>query len=181
MSASQPPFIPHQAGDPAELDYSSPHGDDPGALSRDRVPVRSMTEADLEPMIAIDRRATGEDRSAYYKRKQREAMRETGIRVSLVAELDGHPVGFIMARVDYGEFGHTEPQAVMDTIGVDPGYRGRGVGRALMSQLIANLASLRVDHIRTQLDWNDVGLISYLDNAGFTPAQCVVLSRKLDG
>ena len=68
----------------------------------------------------------------------------------------------------------------MDTIGVDPGYRGRGVGQALMSQLIANLASLRVDQIRTQLDWNDVGLISYLDNAGFKPAQCVVLRRELE-
>ncbi len=27
----------------------------------------------------------------------------------------------IMARVDYGEFGYTESEAVMDTIGVDPG------------------------------------------------------------
>lgn len=181
MPTPQSPFIPRQAGEPTELDFSSPQGDNLEALSRDHVPVRSMTEADLEALIAIDHRATGKDRSAYYQRKQREAMYETGIRVSLVAELDGHPVGFIMARVDYGEFGHTDPQAVMDTIGVDPGYRGRGVGRALMSQLIANLASLRVDHIRTQLDWNDVGLISYLDNVGFTPAQCVVLSRKLNG
>jgi ribosomal protein S18 acetylase RimI-like enzyme len=69
----------------------------------------------------------------------------------------------------------------MDTIGVDPGYRGRGVGRALMSQLVANLATLRVDHIRTELDWNDVGLIGYLDELGFAPAQRVVLSRDLTG
>jgi len=27
----------------------------------------------------------------------------------------------IMARVDYGEFGYTESEAVLDTIGVDPG------------------------------------------------------------
>ena len=30
-----------------------------------------MTEADLDALIAIDRRATGQDRSAYYRRKQR--------------------------------------------------------------------------------------------------------------
>ena len=46
-------------------------------------------------------------------------------------------------------------------------------------QARANLATLRVDHVRTELNWNDVGLINYLDNAGFVPAQCVVLSRKL--
>ena len=173
--------IPTNVDQPSEVDFSSPQGDDFEALSRDRVPVRSMTEADLDALIAIDRRATGCDRSTYYRRKQREAMRESGIRVSLVAEQDGHPVGFIMARVDFGEFGRTDPEAVMDTIGVDPGYRGRGVGRALMSQLVANLATLRVDHIRTELDWNDVGLIGYLDELGFAPAQRVVLSRDLTG
>ena len=179
MSTPQTPVIPHQVDEPAELDFSSPQGDDFDALSRDRIPVRSMTEADLEALTAIDRRATEQDRSAYYRRKHRETLYEAGVRVSLVAELDDHPVGFIMARVDFGEFGHTESEAVMDTIGVDPGYRERGVGRALMSQLIANLATLRVDHIRTEIDWNDVGLISYLGELGFEPAQCVALSRPL--
>jgi ribosomal protein S18 acetylase RimI-like enzyme len=165
--------------DSAEFDFSSPDGDDFEALSRDRIPVRSMAEADLGYLVAIDRRATGQDRSTYYRRKLREAMHESGVRISLVAELDGQPVGFIMARVEFGEFGHADPEAVMDTIGIDPGYRRAGVARALMSQLIANLATLRVDHVRTELNWNDVGLINYLDNAGFVPAQCVVLSRKL--
>ncbi|MDH3740135.1 MAG: GNAT family N-acetyltransferase [Hyphomicrobiales bacterium] len=179
MPTGQSPIIPTNIDQPSEVDFSSPQGDDFDALSRDHIPVRSMTGADLEALIAIDRRATGDDRTAYYRRKQREAMHESGVRVSLVAEQDGHPVGFIMARVDFGEFGHTSPEAVMDTIGVDPGYRGRGVGQALMSQLIANLATLRVDHIRTELDWNDVGLINYLDEMGFAPAQRVVLSRNL--
>ncbi len=181
MPVNQPPMIPTRADEPAERDYSSPDGDDFEALSRDRVPVRSMNEADLDALIRIDRRSTGLDRSSYCRRKQREAMHASGVRVSLVAELDGYPVGFIMARVDFGEFGRTDPEAVMDTIGVDPGYRGRGVGQALISQLIANLATLRIDRIRTELDWNDVELLSFLDTAGFAPAQRVVLRRDLTG
>ena len=179
MSANQPPFIPTVADEPSELDFSSPSGDDFEALSRDNIPVRSMNEADLEDLIAIDRRATGRDRTAYYRRKLREALRESGVRVSLVAEQDDHPIGFIMARVDFGEYGRTDTEAVVDTIGVDEGYRDRGVGHALMSQLIANLAALRVDRIRTEIDWNDTELIAYLDGVGFRPAQRIVLSRNL--
>ena len=77
------------------------------------------------------------------------------MRVSLVAERDGRPVGFIMARVDFGEFGRIEPIAVMDTIGVDPDYRDQGIGRALLSQLFMNLMTLRVERIRTEIGWSD--------------------------
>jgi len=67
----------------------------------------------------------------------------------------------------------------MNTIGVEAGHRGRGVGQVLLSQRIANLAALRVDHIRTELVRNDVGLISYLDELDFAPAQRLVLSKRL--
>jgi ribosomal protein S18 acetylase RimI-like enzyme len=162
--------IPQRVGDPEEVDYSLPAPTDVGELARDRIPVRSLREADLKALIAIDRRITGRDRSAYFERKLAEALHESDVRVSLVAELDGRPVGFIMARVDLGEFGRIEAAAVMDTIGVDPDYAGRGVGRALLSQLLANLATLRVDKVLTEVDWGDRELMAYLDRCGFKPS-----------
>ncbi|MFQ5623128.1 MAG: GNAT family N-acetyltransferase [Paracoccaceae bacterium] len=164
---------------PREIDHSSPHGDDFAALSRDRVPVRSMNGDDLKSIISIDARNSGRDRTAYYERKQHEVMHASGVRVSLVAELEGYPVGFIMARMDFGEFGLAGREAVMDTIGVDPGYRGHGVGHALMSQLMANLSVLRVETVRTEVEWNAVDIIGFLDSAGFVPAQRVTVCRKL--
>ena len=166
---------------PAEIDYSSPGGDDFSTLARDRFPVRSMQEQDLAALIAIDRKATGHDRRAYYERKMREALTQSGVRVSLAAEADGAIVGFIMAGVDFGEFGRTEPEAVMDTIGVAPDFRERGVGTALMSQLLNNLATLRVERVRTELAWNDFGLIAYLDECGFRPCQRIVVRRTIGG
>jgi ribosomal protein S18 acetylase RimI-like enzyme len=171
--------IPQRIGDPDEIDYSMPIEDDLGELSRDRIPVRSMTENDLPVLIEIDRRTTGHDRTSYYERKVAEAMHETGVRVSLVAEIDGRPVGFIMARVDFGEFGRTEPEAVMDTIGVDPDCGGKGVGHALMSQLLANLATLRVERVRTVVEWNDFRLLSFLDRCGFSPSQRIAFRRDI--
>lgn len=164
---------------PLEIDHSSPDSDAPSALSRDRVPVRSMNEADIRGIISIDRKNTGVDRTSYYQRKQQEILRQSGVRISLIAEKDGYPAGFIMARIDFGEFGRTSAEAVMDAIAVDPGYHGQGIGQALMSQLLVNLSGLQADSIRTELDWNDVGLIAYLDEMGFNPAQYVVLTQKL--
>jgi ribosomal protein S18 acetylase RimI-like enzyme len=157
--------------DDRELDFSDPIGDDFHALSRDTIPVRSLRVEDLPAIIGIDRRITGRDRSAYYQRKLAEVLNETGVRVSLVAEQDERPVGFMMARVDFGEFGMTEPAAVIDTIGIDPAYRHRNIGSALMSQLLANLATLRVDHVRTEVAWDSFGLLSFLERRGFKPSQ----------
>ena len=101
------------------------------------------------------------------------------MRVSLVADLDSVPVGFIMARVDLGEFGRVETTAVLDTIGVDPDYQNRGVGHALVSQLLANLGTLRVEKVRTEVDWQDHDLLAYLGRNGFRPSQQLCFNQSL--
>jgi ribosomal protein S18 acetylase RimI-like enzyme len=167
---------PRPAG--AEIDYSSASGDDFEALSHDRVPIRSMIRSDLDHILAIDKRLTGRDRAAYFKRKFAEAMDESGVRVSLVAEVDGRVCGFIMARVEFGEFGSVEPEAVIDTIGVDAASGHKGVGGALMSQLMTNLQGLRVERVRTEVEWNHFGLLSFLDRMGFRPGRRLALRRS---
>jgi ribosomal protein S18 acetylase RimI-like enzyme len=169
--------VPDRVGDAVEVDYGKPAAPDYGPLARDRFPIRTVAERDLSALIAIDRRITGRDRSAYFERKLDEALHESDIRVSLLAEQDGRPVGFIMARVDLGEFGRVEPTAVMDTIGVDPDYRQQGIGRALLSQLLMNLRTLRVERIRTEIDWRDRDLLAFLGSCGFGPAQRLCLDH----
>ena len=163
--------IPEHVGEVTEIDYSGPATPDFGPLARDRIPVRAIREGDLSAIVAIDRRITGQDRSTYFERKFTEALHDSDVRVSLIAERDGGPVGFIMARVDFGEFGRLEQTAVLDTIGVDPDYRGFGIGRALLSQLLINLMTLRVESVRTELGWREHDLFAFLDHCGFRPAQ----------
>ena len=50
-----------------------------------------------------------------------------------------------------GEFGKVDKAAVLDTIGVHPGFAGSGVGHALLSQLFLNLATLQVEAVLTQV------------------------------
>lgn len=171
--------LPQHVGEAAEVNYSGQPATDFGPLARDRIPVRSMQQGDLRPLMAIDRRITGLDRAAYFQRKLAEVLAESDLRVSLVAELDGAPVGFIMARVDLGEFGRVETTAIIDTIGVDPDYRNKGVGRALVSQLLVNLGTLRVEKVHTEVDWQDHGLLAYLEHSGFVPSQQLCFDRLI--
>ena len=154
-------------------------GSDYETLSRDRVPVRSLKEDDLAAAVRIDRKLTGRDRSAYYAAKLREMLTESGIRVSLVAEEDGFVVGFVMARVDFGEFGKVDKAAILDTIGVHPGFAGSGIGHALLSQLFLNLATLQVETVLTQVSPENIDLQRFLYSCGFRPSQRLVLTKTI--
>lgn len=156
-----------------------PGGNDFDTLSRDRVLIRSLKEADLPAVVRIDRQLSGQDRTAYYHGKFQEMLVESGIRVSLVAERKDLLAGFIMARVDYGEFGRPIQTAVIDTIGVDPAETGTGVGQALLAHLLNQLSTLRVEVLRTQIQWRQHELHSFLQSSGFAPSQQLVLTKQL--
>ena len=180
----------HAAGDDAvlapdgfgpghEIDYGAPGNNDFEKLARDHADVQSMAPQDLQEIVRIDRARSGRDRSAYMQGKLAEAMSNSAIRVSLTARLDGTIVGYLMARADLGDFGRNEPAAVIDTIGVDPEYEHRGVARAMLSQLFANLGALRVERVETSTAPRDQALLGFLFDAGFVPSQRLAFTRPL--
>lgn len=156
-----------------EADFSDALGDSPESLARMEFEIRSLSAGDADAIRRIDWHLTGADRSEYLAQKIDEVINQSGIRVSLVAERGGLVVGFIMARLDYGEFGRTAATAVIDTIGVDPG--NPGAGSVLLDQLVANLRSLRLDAVRTIVKWDDTAMNHFLSKAGFEPAPRVAL------
>jgi predicted N-acetyltransferase YhbS len=141
--------------------------------------VRNLRPTDLEAVIALDAKNVGRRREEYFRVKLQQNLAETGVKVSLAAEVDGSFTGFLLARVYYGEFGRTEAVAVLDTIGVHPDFHGRGVGAALMNQLCINLAALGVSHLQTEVGWDDLPLLGFFHHRGFRPAQRLCLDLDL--
>ena len=170
------PELPHSG----EIDHSAPPANDFEALARDRSDVRSLARADLAAIARIDRRITGRDRSEYIGRLVDEALYDSAIRVSLVAHQDGTATGFVMASVDFGDFGRTEPVAVIDTIDVDPGFAGAGIGTALLSQLFVNLEALHVERVETLVARDNFELLGFFYRAGFGPSQRLGFVKRLD-
>ena len=160
-------------------DYSASATNDFEALARDLAELRALKADDLDGVARIDRRLTGRDRSTYLRHAIDEALGESGIRVSLAAMVDGALAGFVMARVDAGDFGRTAPVAILDTVGVDPLHKGQGIGRALLSQLFVNLGALRVERVETVVDVRDLGLLGFFVRAGFGPAERLAFAKRL--
>lgn len=154
--------------------------EEPGTLETDAVLVRAMTERDLDAVVAIDAAATGRRRPQFFELMLQRAVKLAGMQVSLVAELDGHVVGFLIGSLYYGEFGVLEPSASLDTIGVAPAYRGRHVGQALMRQLCLNLGALHIATLRTEISWDETELAAFFKSQRFRPSGRICLERRVD-
>jgi predicted N-acetyltransferase YhbS len=142
--------------------------------------VRALAPADLERVVAIDAAATGRRRPLYYQLMFERAVKQASLQVSLVAELDCHVVGFLIASLYYGEFGVSEPVASIDTVGVDQAYRGRRVAHTLMRQLRQNLSALGVRTLRTEVSWDHFDLLAFFSRQGFQPATRLCLECSID-
>jgi len=167
------------AGPPAEINFAAAPPNDFDHLARDVADVASMTRGDLAEIVRIDRGITGHDRSAYIGARLAEAMDDSTIRVSLVARRDGAIVGYLMARADLGDYGRTEPVAVIDTLGVAPEHAKHGVGHALLSQLFANLGALRVESVETMIVHTELALAGFFYGCGFVPSQRLSFVKRL--
>lgn len=163
----------------SEIDYSATAGNDFEALARGKADVRTLEAGDMNDIVRIDQRVSGRRREAYIQELVEEAMTDSDVRVSLVARVDAIPVGFVMARTDFGDFGRAEPVAILDTIGVDPDYSHHGVGHALLSQLFVNLEGLRVERVETMVARENFGLLGFLYDVGFEPSPRLAFVKRV--
>ena len=143
------------------------------------ITIRGLRPDDLEAVIALDARNTGRRREEFFRLKLQQNLVESGIKVSLAATIDGIFCGFLLARVFYGEFGRTEPAAVLDTIDVHPDFRNRGVGKALLRQLRVNLRGLAVPRLQTEVAWENPDVLMFFHHEGFRPAPRICLDLDL--
>lgn len=140
--------------------------------------VRTLNGGDLDRLVRMDQALSGRNRARYLAGKLARAL-DADVRISLGAEVDGVLVGAVLGSVQYGEFGVAEPIAVLDTLLVDRSQQRRGVGRAMVDQLLKNLGALRIEKVRTEVSWNDQPLIGFLAAEGFAPAPRLVLERSV--
>ena len=148
--------------------------------ARDAIVVRSLRPEDQAAVVAIDAAVLGRRREEFFGLKLKQAFADTGIALSLAAELEGRVAGFLLARLYYGEFGVTERVAVLDVLDVHPDFRGRRVGSALLDQLRTNLLGVGVRTLQTEVAWDSGELVAFFRREGFVPAPRLCLDLDLE-
>src|SRR5947208_10997189 len=146
----------------------------------EQVRIRSLSELDIALIIAIDERLTGvyrpdvwERRVMYYLRRDPDA--------SQVAELGGKQVGFMLSDLRGGEFGLEETSGWIERFGVDPDYRGKGVGRKLFAALTEHFKAAGAHTLRTFVDNRQKDNAAFLEAVGFEPGNLTAPEMGMGG
>ncbi len=146
------------------------------------VSIRRLEREDFTAVVAIDERITGHPRHDYWRDRFETAESIRPPWASLVAELDGRVVGFLLGWSSGWEFGIRGSVGWIDVIGVDPPYRGRGVGRALVQAFADAAQELRnIKTIFTLVDSGDSQIHQFFARLGFTPGKMLHLERGSTG
>lgn len=149
-------------------------------MTEDTISTRLMTENDLEAILKIDEKIVKTSRLEYYQLKfERLFSSKDYLPTSFVAEDNGVVVGFLMGELYMGQFGILQEVASMDTIGIDPAYQHRGIGKKLMDEFVDHLRQIGVNKINTLVDWNDAGLIHFFSANQFSPSRTINLERSI--
>lgn len=140
--------------------------------------IRKISGQDLERIIEIDKKVLGQLRPKYWEMKLELAGKRSP-NFSLVAELDGKVVGFIIGDAKGWEFGAPENAGWIDTIGVDPDFQRIGIAKILFTEMIKNLKEAGVDTVHTFVTWRDWSLLTFFDEMGFEKGDMINLELKV--
>jgi len=146
--------------------------------SLENLTIRPLRSEDLLAIVEVDEKVLGDNRRGYWEKKLA-SLHARSSQASLVAELDGKVVGFILGDISGWEFGVPDTVGWIDTIGIDPAYQKKGVAARLALDLIRNLKALGVKSIYTLVSWNDWDLLQFFHAMGFTRGEMLNLELKI--
>lgn len=143
-----------------------------------QIRIRPLDEMDISAIVGIDEQIGGtyrpevwERRIGYYLRRDPET--------SVVAEVDGRVVGFMLGEVRSGEFGLEEPTGWIEVLGVDPEHRGRALGRQMAEALLQHFRERGAHSVRTLVDEESEELRSFFSSVGFQPSSLRAFTRPI--
>jgi len=141
--------------------------------------IRKMVSSDLPQIIDIDIKVLGKPRPEHWERKLALVEKRSNVS-SLVAELDGKVVGFIIGDSSSWEYGVPENIGWIDTVGVDPDYQRKGIASMLFKKMGNNLKEVGVDSIYTLVTRRDWKLLKFFNSLGFQEGDMINLELDIN-
>jgi GNAT superfamily N-acetyltransferase len=148
-------------------------------MSRNAINVRPVEPSDQDAIVQIDEKLSGHTRKDYWQRRLEIATLRPPW-MSLIAETDGRPVGFLFGWVGESEFGIVRPTGWIDLIGVAPPYRGRGVAQALLRRFVDSGRELRaIERVATLIDLGQADVREFFTRVGFHHGPMIHMEQSI--
>ena len=140
--------------------------------------LRAMAIRDLDRIVEIDTKVLGQSRPDYWEMKL-ELVEKRSPMSSLVAEVNGEVIGFVIGDASGWEYGVPENIGWIDTIGVDPSWQRKGIAKLLLTEMINNLKKVGVEKIYSFVNWRDWSLLRFFDAMGFEKGDMINVELNL--
>lgn len=150
-------------------------------MNKNAIHIRLMTAEDFDAVVAIDAKVLNESRPDYYEAKFEKLFKSVDyLPTSLIAEDDeGTVVGFVMGELFMGEYGIFQQEAKLDTIGIDPDYQQKGIGKLLVEEFLDHCKRIGVKKMNTLVSLDDAKMMHFFSRNEFNPSKTINLERNL--
>jgi len=142
-----------------------------------KILIRKMRKDDADDVSRIDAAITKAPSRLNFKPIVAEATKRNS-NASLVAEIRGKVVGFMISIITAGIFG-TDKIAWISMFGVDPKYMGQEIGKSLAKGIFEYYREKGVKKIYTSVRWDSTDLLSFFKTLGFERSNFINLRKDL--
>jgi len=142
-----------------------------------KILIRKMRKDDANEVSRIDAAITKAPSRLNFKPIVAEATKRNS-NASLVAEIRGRVVGFMISIITAGIFG-TDKIAWISMFGVDPKYMGQEIGKSLAKGIFEYYQEKGVKKIYTSVRWDSTDLLSFFKTLGFERSNFINLRKDL--
>lgn len=143
------------------------------------VAIRRAGAHDLPAIVALDEATTGQSKPDYWRDMLAQFSEAKGARrVFLVAELNGHTVGFITGEIRAFEFG-AEPRGWVFAVAVDPEIRVNNVGTRLFDELCRIFQEAGVEKICTLIERDADLVLAFFRSQGMIFGRYIQMEKEI--
>ncbi len=140
--------------------------------------IREISLNDAEAIQRIRQSISEEDAEIDFKEIIDHQVGPSSAKASLVAEMDGQIVGYMISNILYAGFG-LKKSAWIVAMGVDPDCMGQGVGSQLADKICEIYKEKGIKYIYSSVLWDSIDLLSFFKKLGFERSKFINLRKKL--
>jgi ribosomal protein S18 acetylase RimI-like enzyme len=142
-----------------------------------KVRIRPMEHEDIDSVLAIDQRITGERRAITYTELITGDLGGV-LALSFVAEVDGVVQGFLLARRMYIVAPPSEV-GLIQILGVDPDYQRKGIATKMVNALLDTCRQKKLNGVRIMINERDSQLVGLFEHLGFRRGELIDYTKSL--